>query len=225
MLFSGKENVFMCLIAFQKMFWKIFSGVWLCSWEYHRKHIFYLLLTFSRLPNKYIIAFIPQYRNTNKTQKKKNHQIRSNPVTFSHIFSVAKQIYNIIHSSIQKRKQNPGKKKNLQIRSNWEKKEEREATGFDKGQDRVAEAKARSRGAVLRSWSARRQDCNRRSASRDCDQCFARSRSAWRRDHDRRPIFLPLRVCESFFLSLSPFARLWAPLFVRLSSRSDLKVK
>ena len=28
MLFSGKENVFMCLVAFQKNFWKIFSGVW-----------------------------------------------------------------------------------------------------------------------------------------------------------------------------------------------------
>ena len=31
MLFSGKENVFMCLVAFQKMFRKIFSDVWLCS--------------------------------------------------------------------------------------------------------------------------------------------------------------------------------------------------
>ena len=64
----------MCLVAFQKMFRKIFFDVWLCSWKYHRKHIFYLLLTFSRLPNKYIISFIPQ--NTNKTQKK-NHQIRT----------------------------------------------------------------------------------------------------------------------------------------------------
>ena len=70
MLFSGKENIFKCFVAFQKMFWKIFSGVWLCSWKYYRKHIFYLLLTFSQLPNKYIISFIPQYRNTNKTQKK-----------------------------------------------------------------------------------------------------------------------------------------------------------
>ena len=67
-------------------------------------------LTFSRLPNEYIISFIPQYRNTNKTQRK-NHQIQSNPITFSHIFSVAKKIYNIIHSSIQKHKQNPEKKK------------------------------------------------------------------------------------------------------------------
>ena len=31
MLFSGKENVFMCLVAFQKKFWKIFSDVWLYS--------------------------------------------------------------------------------------------------------------------------------------------------------------------------------------------------
>ena len=58
----------MCLVVFQKMFRKIFYDVWLCSWKYHRKHIFYLLLTFSRLPNDYIISFIPQ--NTNKTQKK-----------------------------------------------------------------------------------------------------------------------------------------------------------
>ena len=50
------------------MFRKIFSDVWLCSWKYYRKHIFYLLLTFSRLPNEYIISFIP--KNTNKTQKK-----------------------------------------------------------------------------------------------------------------------------------------------------------
>ena len=40
MLFSGKENIFKCLVAFQKMLWKIFSGVWLYCWKYHRKHIF-----------------------------------------------------------------------------------------------------------------------------------------------------------------------------------------
>ena len=28
---SGKENVFMCLVAFQKTFRKIFSDVWLYS--------------------------------------------------------------------------------------------------------------------------------------------------------------------------------------------------
>ena len=31
MLFSRKENVFMCLVAFQKKFRKIFSDVWLYS--------------------------------------------------------------------------------------------------------------------------------------------------------------------------------------------------
>ena len=67
MLFSGKENVFMCLVAFQKNFQKIFSDVWLYSWKYHRKHIFYLLPTFSQLPNKHIMSFIP--KNSNKTQK------------------------------------------------------------------------------------------------------------------------------------------------------------
>ena len=36
-------------------------------------------LTFSQLPNEYIISFIPQYRNTNKTQKKKKKS--SNPDT------------------------------------------------------------------------------------------------------------------------------------------------
>ena len=30
MLFFEKENIFKCLVAFQKMFWKIFSSVWLC---------------------------------------------------------------------------------------------------------------------------------------------------------------------------------------------------
>ena len=58
----------MCLVAFQKMFQKIFFDVWLCSWKYHRKHIFYLLLIFSQLPNEYVVSFIP--KNTNKTKKR-----------------------------------------------------------------------------------------------------------------------------------------------------------
>ena len=156
MLFSGKENVFICLVAFQKMFRKIFSDVWLCSWKYNRKHIFYLLLT------------------------------------FSHIFLVAKQIYNIIYSSIQKHKQNP-EKKNHQIRSNWEKKEEREATGFDKG---------------LRS--TRRQDRDRCGASQDRD----RRKSEIAIDG---AIFLPLRICESFFLSLFLPLRVCELLSLRVS--------
>ena len=72
MLFSGKENIFKCLVAFQKILWKIFSGVWLCCWKYHRKHIFYLLLTFSQLPNKYIISFLNPETQT-KPRKKKIH--------------------------------------------------------------------------------------------------------------------------------------------------------
>ena len=85
---------FKCLVAFQKMFWKIFSGVWLYSWKYHKKYIFYLLFT------------------------------------FSHIFSAVKQIYNII-PQYRNTKETKSKKKIHQIRSNWEKKEEREVTGFN----------------------------------------------------------------------------------------------
>ena len=29
MLFLGNENIFKCLVAFQKILWKIFSSVWL----------------------------------------------------------------------------------------------------------------------------------------------------------------------------------------------------
>ena len=75
MLFSGKKNVFMCLVAFQK----IFSDVWLCSWKYHRKHILYLLLTFSHIFSvaKRIYNIIHSSKHKKKTQKKKNHQIRT----------------------------------------------------------------------------------------------------------------------------------------------------
>ena len=85
MLFSGKENVFMCLVALQKNFRKIFSGVWLCSWKYHRKHIFYLLLTFSHIFSvaKRIYNPISQLINTETklNQKKfiKSGQIHQNP--------------------------------------------------------------------------------------------------------------------------------------------------
>ena len=37
MLFFGKENVFMCLVAFQNIFRKIFSDVWKRSWKRRRK--------------------------------------------------------------------------------------------------------------------------------------------------------------------------------------------
>ena len=78
MLFSGKENVFMCLVAFQKMFRKIFFDVWLCSWKYHRKHIFHLLFTFSHIfsVTKRIYNII--YSSKHKQNPEKNHQIRTN---------------------------------------------------------------------------------------------------------------------------------------------------
>ena len=41
MLFSGKENIFKCLVAFQKMLWKIFSGVWLYGWKSYFLQIFH----------------------------------------------------------------------------------------------------------------------------------------------------------------------------------------
>ena len=62
------------------MFWKIFSGVWLCSCKYHIKHIFYFLFTFPHIfsATKRIYNIIPQYRNTKETKPRKNiHQIRS----------------------------------------------------------------------------------------------------------------------------------------------------
>ena len=56
----------------------------MCSWKYYRKHIFYLLLTFSQLPNKYIISFLSPQTQKKQNPKKKIHQIRSknssNPV-------------------------------------------------------------------------------------------------------------------------------------------------
>ena len=78
MLFSGKENVFMCLVTFQKMFQKIFSDVWLCSWKYQRKHIFYLLLTFSHIfsVTKRIHDIIHSLNH--KQNPEKNHKIWTN---------------------------------------------------------------------------------------------------------------------------------------------------
>ena len=72
--------MFSCVwLHFKKCFEKYFL-VFSCVLENTIENTFFTcfshFLTFSRLPNEYIISFIPQYRNTNKTQKK-NHQIRS----------------------------------------------------------------------------------------------------------------------------------------------------
>ena len=165
----------MRLVAFQKMFRKIFFGVWLYSWKYHRKHIFCLLLT------------------------------------FSHLFSVAKKIYNIIHSSIQKHKQNPEKKYH-QIRSNWEKKEERERGNW-------VRQEVRSRDAVLRSRLARRQDRDRHGAAtirpgqkgegdRERERSAARSHRCICESFFLS-LFLPLRVCELLSLRVSVPEVIW----------------
>ena len=60
------------------MFRKIFSDIWLCSWKYHRKLIFYLLLTFSHIfsVTKRIHNII--HSSNHKQSPEKSHQIRTN---------------------------------------------------------------------------------------------------------------------------------------------------
>ena len=67
-------KIFSCVwLHFKKCFEKYFL-VFGCILENTIENTFSTccshFLTFSRLPKKYIISFIPQYRNTNKTQKK-----------------------------------------------------------------------------------------------------------------------------------------------------------
>ena len=202
MLFSGKENIFKCLVAFQKMFWKIFSGVWFCSWKYHRKHIFYLWLT------------------------------------FSHIFSATKQIYNIIHSSIEKHKQNP--EKNIIKSDQIERRRKRERRlGLTRGEiaqrrrrrDRTAWCCDRDRhdrregkiaiSAVL--W--RSEPVQKGKGDRERERDRQRELRTRRRDLATASGVGPLCLWVVLCLSLSPFACLWTPLFARLNSGSDLKVK
>ena len=107
-------------------------------------------LSFSRLPNEYIISFIPQYRNTNKTQKK-NHQIRSNFLTFSHLPN--KYIISFIP---QYRNTNKTQKK--KIKSNQiERRRNKERRSPLRDRDRH----------FARLRSARRRDRDQRGASRD----------------------------------------------------------
>ena len=83
-----KRKMFLCIwLHFKKCFEKYFL-VFGCILENTIENTFSIccshFLTFSWLPNEYIISFIPQYRNTNKTQKK-NYQIRSHFLTFSRL--------------------------------------------------------------------------------------------------------------------------------------------
>ena len=53
------------------MLYKIYYGIWLCSWKCSRKYIFIRFLTFSQDPNKYYYRKSP-YINT-KRNKNQNH--------------------------------------------------------------------------------------------------------------------------------------------------------
>ena len=76
--YFSEKKIFSCVwLHFKKCFGKYFL-MFGCILENTIENTFSTcshVLTFSRLPNEYIISFIPQ--NTNKTQKK-NHQIRKN---------------------------------------------------------------------------------------------------------------------------------------------------
>ena len=90
MLFSGKENIFKCLVAFQKMLWKIFSGVWLYGWKCyfptnfshgnstHGSKLRQSKATTTKTPpphqhNNTKNQNHTEHQNTNKTQKKKSY--------------------------------------------------------------------------------------------------------------------------------------------------------
>ena len=144
-------------------------------------------LTFLRLPNEYIISFISQYRNTNKTQEKKS----SNPITFSHSFSVAKQILQY-HSFLNTETQTkPRKKKSSNSvklreegreRSDWVRRGARSRSG---GEGEI--------GAALREIAIGAK-ARSRSTARSFSLCaFARSFF----------LSLSLSACGLFFLSPS----------------------
>ena len=146
--------MFSCVwLHFKKCFGKYFL-VFCCVLENTIENTFSTccshFLTFSRLPNEYIISFIPQYRNTNKTQKK-NHQIRSNFLTFS-------QLPNKYIISFIPQYRNTNKTQKKKIKSNQiERRRNRERRSPLRDHDRH----------FARLRSARRRDRNRRGASRD----------------------------------------------------------
>ena len=154
-------------------------------------------LTFSLQPNEYIISFIPQYKNINKTQKKKNHQIQSHFLTFSrlpnkYIISFILQYRNT--NKTQKKKslnsvklREEGRERGNGVRRGaaiGTKARSRSARCFARSRSREASAKARLRstrcfaikiaiatGMVLREIVIDAScDCDRRGASRDRDR-------------------------------------------------------
>ena len=188
-----------------------------------------MLLTFSRLPNEYIISFIPQYRNTNKTQKK-NHQIRSH-------FLIVSCLPNKYVISFIPQYRNTDKTQKKIIKSDQiERRRKRERRlGLTRGEI---------------AWWRRRRD--RRGASRDHDRrfarsrsarcfarsrsarCFVRSRSARRRDHDRRCDLSPFTrsrdrsfplsfsLCASVSSSLYVF-QFWKPFEVKIGTEMNFR--
>ena len=147
-------------------------------------------------------------------------------------FLVAKQIYNSIHSSIQKHKQNPEKKSSNPVKLREEGREIGDWVRWGARSRGGGEGEIAQRGAAIAIDAKTRLQLT---------QCFARSRSVLReiaidalRDHDRRGvsrdrnrhegeiaiddvIFLPLRVYESFFLSLFLPLRVCELLSLRVS--------
>ena len=130
--------------------------------------------------------------------------------TLSHIFSAVKQIYNIIHSSIQKHKQNP--EKNIIKSSQIKRRRKRERRlGSTKGEITRRNA-AIAIGAMLQSQSARCYNHDRRDAAtiRLSSKGKGRSRKReidgtnWELNGAISPLRLGLGrcICESFFLSL-----------------------
>ena len=146
--------------------------------------------------------------------------------TLSHIFSAVKQIYNIIHSSIQKHKQNP--EKNIIKSSQIKRRRKRERRlGSTKGEITRCNA-AIAIGAMLQSRSTRCcDDQTQFKREREIEKERDRRHKLRTQRRDLATAFGvgPLHLWVVLSLSLSPFARLWAPFFARLSSRSDLKVK
>ena len=142
--------MFSCVwLRFKKCFGKYFL-VFGCVLENTIENTFSTcyshFLTFSRVPNEYIISFIPQYRNINKTQKK-NHQIWSHFLTFLNCQTTETQT-NTVTKIFQS---------NTDTQTFF---------GFDEG--------LQSCEAPRRLRSARRRDRDRRGASRDRDRWFAR---------------------------------------------------
>ena len=91
MLFSRKENIFQCLVAFQNIFWKIFSGVWFYSWKCSKKPNFIMFLTFSCIFS---------------ASKQTYHQLQQNPNSSKPKFLIPNKKKKFIKSEINLKSEN-----------------------------------------------------------------------------------------------------------------------